>query len=203
MDLASVEKPLLLSRSKGIKQATAAAHDRLDQVIMTFRPFADLSRYRHFLRMQYGFHVTIRPIYDTLALDPCLSTFRCLSRLERIEADLADLGETPGPSDLHSVVGSAPSRDLPSALGWLYVAEGSNLGAAFLLKEAAKLGLSESWGARHLAAPPEGRGAYWRTFTAALDAIELPEEAEDRVIRGAQNAFDCVRHLANLHFSAS
>ena len=34
--------------------------------------------------------------------------------------------------------------DIPTALGWLYVAEGSNLGAAFLIKEAEKLGLSET-----------------------------------------------------------
>ncbi len=63
-------------------------------------------------------------------------------------------------------------------MGWLYVVEGSNLGAAFLLKDAAKLGLGEEFGARHLAGAPEGRGLHWRTFTAALDEIELTEEEE-------------------------
>ena len=71
-------------------------------------------------------------------------------------------------------------------MGWLYVVEGSNLGAAFLLKDAAKLGLGEEFGARHLAGAPEGRGLHWRTFTAALDEIELTEEEERRVVSGAQ-----------------
>jgi protein TonB len=63
-------------------------------------------------------------------------------------------------------------------MGWLYVAEGSNLGAAFLLKEAVKLNLSGSFGARHLAGAPEGRGLHWRTFTAALDSSQQQEMSD-------------------------
>ena len=79
--------------------------------------------------------------------------------------------------------------DLPTALGWLYVAEGSNLGAAFLLKWAAALGLNETHGARHLAASPEGRARHWRSFTEALDGIELTQAEEGRVADGAREAF--------------
>jgi heme oxygenase len=85
----------------------------------------------------------------------------------------------------------------PEALGWLYVAEGSNLGAAFLLKEAAKLGLSESFGARHLADAPEGRGLHWRRFTAALDAVALSASEEARAIASANDAFARVRALVD------
>src|SRR5690606_18526810 len=91
--------------------------------------------------------------------------------------------------------------DLPTALGWLYVAEGSNLGAAFLIKEAAKLGLSQDFGARHLAGAPEGRGLHWRTFTAALDAVPLSDEDEARVIAGAEAAFRRVHGLVNDAFA--
>ena len=81
--------------------------------------------------------------------------------------------------------------------GWLYVAEGSNLGAAFLLKEAIRLELSETFGARHLAGAPEGRGLHWRTFTAALDSIALSQAEEDRVIAGAEAAFRRVQGLVD------
>lgn len=77
-------------------------------------------------------------------------------------------------------------------LGWPYVAEGSNLGAAFLLKEAAKLGLSETFGARNLTGAPEGRGLNWRIFIAALDALEVLPVEDECVVAGAKFAFACV-----------
>jgi heme oxygenase len=87
--------------------------------------------------------------------------------------------------------------DLPTALGWLYVAEGSNMGAAVLRKEAAKIGLSDSFGARHLAPAPEGPAPHWRAFTGSLDAVELNDEEEQRVADGANAAFARVQALVD------
>lgn len=116
------------------------------------------------------------------------------SRAKRLKARTNTTHERLDTS-IMSAPALASGSDLPTALGWLYVAEGSNLGAAFLLKEAAKLGLSEAFGARHLAAAPEGRGLQWRTFTAALDALELSDDEEGRVVAGAEAAFRRVRGL--------
>ena len=77
------------------------------------------------------------------------------------------------------------------------MAEGSNLGAAFLLKAAQGLGLSETFGARHLAAAPEGRGLHWKTFTTALNGVSLTGAEEERVITGAQAAFSRVQGSVN------
>lgn len=90
--------------------------------------------------------------------------------------------------------------DLPTAF-WLYVAEGSNLGAAFLFKAAAALGLDASFGARHLAGHPDGRAQHWREFTAALDALELDLEEDARVIAGAEAAFGRVQALVDAAFA--
>jgi len=80
---------------------------------------------------------------------------------------------------------------LPEGLGWLYVSEGSKLGAAFLLKEAGqRLGLSEDFGARNLAAPADGRGAAWKRFVQALDGSGLSAADQDRVVAGARAAFE-------------
>ena len=109
-----------------------------------------------------------------------------------IAQDLADLTITaPDNADIRFSEDAA-AFDLPEALGWLYVVEGSNLGAAFLLKDAAKLGLDETFGARHLAGAPEGRGLHWKTFVAALDAVELTADEENRMISGAEAAFHAV-----------
>ncbi len=175
------------SRAKRLKARTHATHERLDTGIMKARPFESRERYGRFLKVQHGFHREIDALYSNAALDALLPDLQGRRRFHLIAQDLADLGiEAP-------IAGAPPTfddtADIPTALGWLYVAEGSNLGAAFLLKEAAKLDLSDSFGARHLAAAPEGRGLHWKTFTAALDALALDEAAERRVGAGAEAAF--------------
>ena len=183
-------------RARRLKAATQTTHERLDRRIMSAEPFANRERYAGFLNVQHEFHRVIDIFYtrrDLLALIPDLAARR---RLDLIRQDIADLGGTAptlGDEDRCLVDG-------PDALGWLYVAEGSNLGAAFLLKEAAKLGLSESFGARHLAAAPEGRGLHWKTFTAALDAVELKPEEEARAVAGAKQAFALVQNLVERAF---
>lgn len=183
------------TRSKRLKANTSAAHERLDNRIMSADPFGANERYVNFLRVQHAFHQEIDALYDNESLAGVLPDLSGRRRLNVIAQDLADLG---GTSDLG---GPAPhfrpgeAHDIPTALGWLYVAEGSNLGAAFLLKAAQRLGLSETFGARHLAGAPEGRGLHWRTFTGALDSIALTSADEDRVVAGAVAAFTRVREL--------
>ncbi len=80
---------------------------------------------------------------------------------------------------------------MPEALGWLYVSEGSTLGAAFLFKQAqSDLGLSADFGARNLAAYPDGRATVWRRFVASLDSDTLDPATHDAVIAGANAAYD-------------
>lgn len=182
-------------RAKRLKAATHAAHEQLDTRIMAADPFRGRVRYGQFVKVQHGFHRDINALYDDAHLDELLPDLAGWRRLPAIRQDLADLGlDVPEPDGLPVFRGDL---DLPTALGWLYVAEGSNLGAAFLLKEAAKIGLSDTFGARHLAGAPQGRGLHWRTFTAALDAVELTDAEERRAISGAMAAFDRVQGLVD------
>ena len=163
-------------------------------------PFSAVERYARFVKVQYSFHRDIDALYDDPALGALLPDMEGRRRFPLVAADLADLRtEVPVEDAPPAFVAGAPV-DLPTALGWLYVAEGSNLGAAILLKEAAKLGLTAEMGARHLAGAPEGRGLHWRTFTAALDAIELTDDEEARVIAGAETAFRRVHGLVETMF---
>ena len=183
-----------LGRSKRLKGLTHDTHDSLDKTIVAQRPFEDLTRYARFLAVQYGFHRDIHALYDQPALGRLLPDLTERRRLADVVADLKDVGaELP---EHTSAPRFAPGEvDLPTALVWLYVAEGSNLGAAFLLKWAAALGLNETHGARHLAASPEGRARHWRSFTEALDGIELTQAEEGRVADGAREAFVRVHGL--------
>jgi heme oxygenase (biliverdin-IX-beta and delta-forming) len=192
----AVEAP---GRWQRLKAATSATHDRLDTRIMSAGAFADRGRYGRFAQMQHAFHREIDALYSNPQLDALLPDLGGRRRLQLIAQDLADLGLAPLAADAPPFFGV--DADIPTALGWLYVAEGSNLGAAFLVKEAQKLGLSEEFGARHLAGAPEGRGLHWRTFTSALDGIEIDEAQEARVIAGAEAAFTRVRALAEKVFA--
>ncbi|MDX6806175.1 biliverdin-producing heme oxygenase [Terrihabitans rhizophilus] len=182
------------SRLQRFKDATTSEHGRLDQRIMDGRPFESRERYGMFLRVQYGFHATVDSAYQDRRLNALIPDLAQRARLSDVERDLADLGIVP------ALLPAAPAFDLPEALGWLYVAEGSNLGGAFLFKEAAKLGLDEAFGARHLAPHPEGRGLNWRRFKADVDAIQLTGEEDARAMAGARQAFHYVHELVTSIF---
>ncbi|HEY0212492.1 MAG TPA: biliverdin-producing heme oxygenase [Paenirhodobacter sp.] len=185
-----------LTRAEALRAATHDAHDRLDRTIMAAKPFDSVENYGRFAAMQYALHHHAAPLYARADLAPHIAELPALSRFAAVTQDLADLGVTrPEPEP---ALGDIP---LAEALGWLYVIEGSNLGAAFLFKAAQKLGLSEDHGARHLAGAPEGRAAHWRTFKDGLNTAPLSPEDEDRVVAGAIAAFAHVRDLAGKSFA--
>ncbi|GLK50368.1 heme oxygenase [Brevundimonas intermedia] len=188
------------SRARRLKAATHGVHDGLDQAIMKAEPFASRDAYAGFLRVQQLFHLDIVALYDAPELANTIPDLADRSRYQQVCKDLADLGAAPAPEDDQPRFGAGEPVDAPTALGWLYVAEGSNLGAAFLLKAAAGLGLSAEFGARHLAASPEGRANHWRSFTAALDSLDLTADEEARVMAGASAAFSRVRSLVDRTF---
>ncbi|MFT4091498.1 MAG: biliverdin-producing heme oxygenase [Asticcacaulis sp.] len=187
------------SRAKRLKGLTTDTHESLDKTIMAKEPFASVENYARFLKVQYLFHRDIYALYDDAALDALLPDLQGRRRFDDIAQDIADVGAELPAADGEPYF-HAGKIDLPTALGWLYVAEGSNLGAAFLLKFAAKLGLDASNGARHLAPADEGRGLHWKTFTKALDEIPLTQEEEDRVTAGAKTAFIRVHGLVKAQY---
>lgn len=189
-----------VDRWQRLRAATAPAHAGLDQRIMAADPFASWERYGRFLQVQHAFHRDIDDLYASAELRKLLPDLADRRRLALIEQDLADLGLAPPPAK--QLPACSGATDIPTALGWLYVAEGSNLGAAFLLKEAAKLQLSESFGARHLAPAPQGRGLAWRTFTGALDAAALSADQEVAVDAAAIAAFEQVKRFVEAYMPA-
>lgn len=185
-----------LPRSKRLKALTHQTHDRLDRSIMAAAAFHSLEGYTRFVEIQFLFHRDIEALYDDSGLRALLPGLESRRRLDLIAADLADLGHAIPAGDADPAF-SSERIDAATALGWLYVAEGSNMGAALLRKEVAKLGLSDRHGGRHLAPAPEGPAAHWRAFTAGLDAASLTPDEDDRAVAGANAAFARVQALAD------
>ena len=185
--------------SDRLRVATRPTHESVDQTIMAAKPFESLTAYGRFLCVQHGIHRDVAPLYQTAALATLIPDLRCRQRLDTVEQDAADLGiDLPAYLDLPAMA-LDPEPTVPQALGWLYVVEGSNLGAAFLLKYAKKMGLSEKYGARHLSEAPEGRAPNWRSFKGALNRVALSEEDVSDAILGAQAAFARVHQLVRSH----
>jgi heme oxygenase len=188
-----LERPAAQTRIQRLKAITDFTHERLDTRIMAAEPFASRERYALFLDVQHHFHGDVDPIYNDVQLNQMLPGLAGRARLAALRQDIIDIrGAVPA---VARVEGQVPS--LPTSLGWLYVAEGSNLGAAFLLKEASKLGLSEAFGARHLAGHPDGRGLHWRNFVSAFNELPLSPADEVLMAEGARAAFRRVHSLVD------
>lgn len=186
------------TRSQRLKAATTDLHDRLDARIMALDPFATPDRYVRFLRTQQAFHDAIAPLYAAPGLNALVPDLRGRDRSAAIAADLHAVAlSPPAVPDPEPVA----ADDVPTALGWLYVAEGSSLGAAFLLKAAARIGFDAGHGARHLAGHPDGRAAHWRRFTAAIDEATMTDDQEQRMIDAARDAFARFRALTEIAFA--
>lgn len=176
-----------------LRTHTRPVHEQLDRRITASQPFASRRHFSRFLQAQFLFLHDAEPLYTRADLTKHLTDLGERSRCEPIAADLQDLG-IASPAQ----AGTPASQTLSEAeaWGWLYVVEGSKLGAALLLKQAATLGLSETFGARHMAAHADGRAPNWRVLTTALNALSLTALQRESLVKGANDAFLCMNaHL--------
>jgi heme oxygenase len=180
----TAQRPSL--RSQRLNQVTNEPHTKLDALVKAHAPFETQANFARFVVAQYLFQSELVSLYndaELIAIVPDLSA-RC--RAEAAKADLADLDtEVPAP-----VAGAVNNPSKAEALGWLFVSEGSKLGAAFLIKRAVGLGLSETFGARHLGEPAGGRAQGWKSFVKTLDELDLSAEEEADLDKGAIDAFN-------------
>ncbi|WP_339543577.1 biliverdin-producing heme oxygenase [Pseudomonas sp. RA_35y_Pfl2_P32] len=173
-------------RSQRLNQITHEPHAKLDALVKAHAPFETQANFARFVVAQYLFQSELKSLYndpELIAIVPDLAE-RC--RADDAKADLADL-DTPIPAPVADAV-KQPSK--AEALGWLFVSEGSKLGAAFLIKRAVGLGLSETFGARHLGEPAGGRAEGWKNFVRTLDGLAFSTEEEAAVDKGAIDAFN-------------
>ena len=167
-----------------LKEENRTTHDSVDNLVMSVEPFANNENYAKFLKLQSVFHKIVDSIYKDDALNKAIPQLADMARYDAVLQDLKDLNSEP-----YQFSGELPKPEGNKAVGWLYCAEGSNLGAAFLFKDAQKLSFNAENGARHLAPHPDGRGQHWREFVVYLNNLGLDKAAQDEAIEGAKEAF--------------
>ncbi|NBA94646.1 biliverdin-producing heme oxygenase [Pseudomonas sp. R5(2019)] len=173
-------------RSQRLNQLTHAPHGKLDQLVKSHAPFETRENFALFVVAQYLFQSELQALYNDPQLAAIVPDLPERCRAEQARADLADLGTEVPPA----VPGAVQQPSIAEALGWIFVSEGSKLGAAFLIKRAVALELSETFGARHLGEPAGGRAEGWKQFIRTLDGLTFNEQQEADVERGAVAAFE-------------
>ncbi|WP_201193434.1 biliverdin-producing heme oxygenase [Pseudomonas fluorescens] len=180
----TAQRPAL--RSQRLNQITHEPHSKLDALVKAHAPFETPANFSRFVVAQYLFQSELVALYNDPELVALVGDLPARCRAEAAKADLADL-DTEVPA---AVAGAVNNPSKAEALGWLFVSEGSKLGAAFLIKRAMGLGLSETFGARHLGEPAGGRAQGWKTFVKTLDELELSADEEAELDKGAIDAFN-------------
>jgi heme oxygenase len=173
-------------RSQRLSRATHAPHEVLDCLVKAHAPFDSIKGFSRFVTAQYHFQAELAPLYNDPRLIARFAGLPDRCRAQQALADLADLGVKPPVP----VPGAPGGLSFAESLGWLFVSEGSKLGAAFLIKRAEALGLSAAYGARHLGEPQGGRAASWKAFIQALDGLALAGPEERLAEAGALAAFE-------------
>ncbi|TXI08348.1 MAG: hypothetical protein E6Q76_07260 [Rhizobium sp.] len=173
---------VLPGRRWRLKSATNSDHQRVDALNTQFSMFGSLPAYQGYLAATLASRAQLEAVLEASEVEAFVPDWKERKIVLQLHEDIRDLGcdEAALPDVLADPVG------MPSIIGTLYVLEGSGLGARILIKQAAKLGLSGSLGARHLARQIDNLGS-WRDMLQLID--ETPLGDEESCIRAARAAF--------------
>ncbi|OJW05741.1 MAG: hypothetical protein BGO49_26940 [Planctomycetales bacterium 71-10] len=183
---------MMMSR---LKEATRPRHEAVEARLGLLRLTSTMEGYVLALRRFYGLHRAAEAAFarvagwDAVGIDPDERR-----KTPLLEADLIRLGLTPAEvAALPACPALPPIVDLPTALGAMYVLEGSTLGGRYITKAVrAKLGLTPGDGCSYFASYGDRVGPMWKAFGAAVDAFAADDAAREAVERSADATFAAV-----------
>ena len=177
--------PIQDSLMSRLKQETTAEHDRMEVLMRESKALDSKERYAQFTLSQYYFQKDVEHLYLDPQVAQLIPDLDVRGRSEAALLDLMDLGLKPKHEG-----NTTNAVSFPQSLGWIYVSEGSTLGAAFLYKEVqSRFGFNADFAARNLAAYPEGRAIVWKRFKQTLDDANFNEIKQEQIIEGGMQGF--------------
>lgn len=171
-----------------LRRDTADAHDRLEAELDLLRRPLDRRRMLHVLERFYGFHAVWEGAMRRSSIGPF---FEARRRMAHLTADLTAMGL--GPNALNTLPLCAAAARLAgtreSAVGALYVMEGSTLGGQVISKALADADWLPPGGIAYFNPYAERTGAMWRSFRDWAQ-MTTPFDTHAAVSAGAVNAFE-------------
>ncbi|NIE77791.1 biliverdin-producing heme oxygenase [Pantoea sp. Ap-967] len=172
--------PLLLA----LREGTRDCHKALEARLPFFSPGFDPAAYSCLLQAYYGFHAP---------LEARLASYQEPGRvkLPALSLDLQALNLSPADIDALPLCQALPSvHDEASALGVMYVLEGSTLGGQVLKKAMAeRFGIGADNGAGFLDVYGERTASYWRSFLERLGQAPASAAAQAASVQAAVATF--------------
>ena len=169
---------------KSLRKATERQHRKVEKDLALLRPTLTLtltlSDYVALLKRFYGFHRVWEPQVATQLAAELPDLFPPRRKLQNLEADLRYFGcAADDLLGLASCVNLPPLESVGSALGSLYVIEGSTLGGRILTRHfAGHLGVRPEAGCRFFSGYGERTGSMWSEFGELMET-RWPSEDED------------------------
>ncbi|MGE3536058.1 MAG: biliverdin-producing heme oxygenase [Candidatus Tectimicrobiota bacterium] len=178
-----------------LKQTTAAAHARIERCVPLLDPGLTWDTYRHWLMACYGFYAPLEARLERLAAG-LPADWPQRRKLPLLRQDLQALGLAPGQIARLPLCTALPLLEsVPSALGCLYVLEGSTLGGQVLARHLARtLGLQAPTGGAFVQSYGAAVGAMWRAFRVHLVSRAGTPESEQLMLRAACDTFAMFEH---------
>jgi heme oxygenase len=176
-----------------LREATAAAHQRLEDRMDVMGLTGSLDSYRTLLARFLGIY---QPLEEQLAgLDWSAAGFDFAARRKshRLHRDLEVLGLSRIRIDALPLCRELPPlATRPEGLGALYVLEGATLGGQIISREVdAKLGIGEATGGAFFAGYGTASGQMWRGFIDVLEREGSTPSAARAVEESALATFAC------------
>lgn len=169
-------------RRFALKRATDHAHAKVEQIVQDAGMFASRDGFRRYLTATYAMRAHYERLLDTNGAAELWPLWPSRRIAALVAQDIMDLGGAAEAAEenLHAEL---PPGEL---IGVLYVLEGSSLGARVLVNSVADIGLTASFGARHLFRQAGNRDA-WRSFLSLMS--EAPEAPCHRTAEATFEAF--------------
>lgn len=174
-----------------LQEATADAHASIERVIAFDAAAWPLARYHEYLQRMHAFHRAVEPLLLRTSL-PLGLALPARMKTAWLEQDLACFGVAP----LDTRPDAPATLEADAAWGWMYVMEGSTLGARTLYPALVqRWSLAPERGARYLQGYGKATAAMWKAFTAALDAAPSQGIRPQAVAGAANDAFRALEAL--------
>jgi len=171
--------------STNIKEATKEAHQQLEKkVVLKLKSIRSNGDYADLLKYFYVYFNAVEK-----AIAPYITQELLPDHAERrnstyLKADIEQLG--CGLNDLPTV--QTPKIDnVASALGAMYVMEGSIMGGSIIVQMLAKYGVTE--GISFFSGYGEATGQMWGKFVGVMNTEVKTEELEEQSITAANETF--------------
>ena len=186
--------PISQGLRERLRRDTRQAHDSLDASLDLIGPPLQLAQFARLLGRFHALHQTVEPALAAV-LEPSLLAGR--GKLAALRYDLKICGIdaiAPGRPNL------PPLTDRATALGALYVIEGSTLGGRFIARHLRQERDLPPEAFRYLEIYGERTGEMWRLVCDALDSVDGPN-GPNRSVQTAIAMFSVVQAwLAPVHW---